>query len=105
MPSLCDLSGLPFSFSFLSRFHVLAPSSLSLSLSLLSLSLLSLLRACVCAVASTPSVEWVLLNMPNLHFNPISPVTGKFDHDVYFPTSEPHGTIEAVVQRKPMAKM
>ena len=43
--------------------------------------------------------------MPNLHFNPISPVTGKFDHDVYFPTSEPHGTIEAVVQRKPMAKM
>jgi len=56
-------------------------------------------------IASTPSVEWVLLNMPNLHFNPISPVTGKFDHDVYFPTSEPHGTIEAVVQRKPMAKM
>ena len=52
-----------------------------------------------------PSVDWVLLNMPNLHFNPLNPVTTKFDNDVYFPTSEPHGTIEAVVRRKQISKL
>ena len=51
-------------------------------------------------IVSCPGVEWIKLNMPNLHFNPLNPVTSKFDNDVYFPTSEPHGTIEAVVQRK-----
>jgi len=52
-----------------------------------------------------PSVDWVLLNMPNLHFNPLHPVSSKFDNDVYFPTSEPHGTIEAVIKRKQKSKL
>ena len=50
-------------------------------------------------------VEWIMLNMPNLHFNPLHPVASKFEHDVYFPTSEPHGTIEAVVQRRQRARL
>ncbi len=28
------------------------------------------------------SVDWILLNMPNLHFNPLSPVASTFEHDV-----------------------
>ena len=51
-------------------------------------------------IDNCPSVEWVELYMPNLHFNPLNPVTSKFNNDVYFPTSEPHGTIKAVVKRK-----
>ena len=51
------------------------------------------------------SVEWVQLYMPNLHFNPLHPVTSKFNDDVYFPTSEPHGTIKATIKRKHMSKL
>merc|ERR1711907_425144 len=28
-----------------------------------------------------PEVEWIMLNMPNLHFNPLHPVASKFEHD------------------------
>ena len=52
-----------------------------------------------------PEVEWIMVNMPYLHFNPLHPVASKFEHDVYFPTSEPHGTIEAVVQRRQRARL
>eukprot|EP00897_Mesotaenium_endlicherianum_P005410 jgi/Mesen1/4898/ME000244S04074 len=46
-------------------------------------------------------VESVYLNMPNLHFLPVNlPGIGvKFDNDVYLPTSEPHGSIEARLRR------
>jgi len=56
-------------------------------------------------IDNVPSVDWVMLNMPNLHFNPCNPVTSKFNHDVYVATSEPHGTIEAVVRRKQQSKL
>jgi len=46
-----------------------------------------------------PEVSSVFMNMPNLHFLPINPVTSKFEDDVYTPTSEPHGDISAVVTR------
>eukprot|EP00271_Cylindrocystis_brebissonii_P003324 TRINITY_DN14159_c0_g1_i1.p1 TRINITY_DN14159_c0_g1~~TRINITY_DN14159_c0_g1_i1.p1 ORF type:complete len:302 (+),score=50.63 TRINITY_DN14159_c0_g1_i1:227-1132(+) len=48
-----------------------------------------------------PEVASVYLNMPNLHFLPYSaPSIGqKFADDIYLPTSEPHGTIEAYLGR------
>ncbi|KAK9831871.1 hypothetical protein WJX81_004243 [Elliptochloris bilobata] len=46
-----------------------------------------------------PQADSVFLNMPNLHFLPCSPVTAKFEDDVYVATSEPHGSIEATVTR------
>lgn len=46
-----------------------------------------------------PEIESVFLNMPNLHFLPCTPITSKFDNDVYIATSEPHGNIEATVTR------
>lgn len=61
------------------------PPTLSLLLSLLP-----------CRVSE---VDSVFLNMPNLHFLPVAPVTSRFDDDVYVATSEPHGNIEAVVTR------
>ncbi len=51
------------------------------------------------AACSVPEVSSVFLNMPNLHFIPVAPVTSDFDNDVYVATSEPHGNIEAVVTR------
>ncbi|KAI5069504.1 hypothetical protein GOP47_0015805 [Adiantum capillus-veneris] len=49
-----------------------------------------------------PEIESIKLSMPNLHFIPVNmPTVGvKFDHDVYLPTDEPHGTIEASLTRK-----
>jgi hypothetical protein len=48
-----------------------------------------------------PQVESIFFNLPNLHFIPCTPVVGsKFNNDVYFATSEPHGNIECVVTRK-----
>ncbi|OAY82387.1 Uricase [Ananas comosus] len=50
------------------------------------------------------------LRMPNLHFLPVNlsskenPTMVKFDNDVYVPTDEPHGTIEATLSRT-MSKM
>eukprot|EP00244_Chara_vulgaris_P010870 TRINITY_DN5135_c0_g3_i2.p1 TRINITY_DN5135_c0_g3~~TRINITY_DN5135_c0_g3_i2.p1 ORF type:complete len:312 (-),score=41.77 TRINITY_DN5135_c0_g3_i2:816-1751(-) len=55
-----------------------------------------------CAVlARYPSIDSVHLNMPNLHFLPVNmPLLGvKFENDVFLPTDEPHGSIEATVTR------
>lgn len=46
-----------------------------------------------------PEAASVFLNMPNLHFLPTTPLTSKFEDDVYTASSEPHGNIEAVVTR------
>ncbi|XP_058109059.1 uricase-2 isozyme 2 [Magnolia sinica] len=52
-----------------------------------------------------PDIECIQLKMPNLHFLPVNmsskdnPTMVKFDHDVYTPTDEPHGTIEATLSR------
>ncbi|KAH7300015.1 hypothetical protein KP509_24G041100 [Ceratopteris richardii] len=49
-----------------------------------------------------PEIESIKLSMPNLHFIPVNmPKVGvEFNHDVYLPTDEPHGTIEASLTRK-----
>ncbi|BBN20055.1 urate oxidase [Marchantia polymorpha subsp. ruderalis] len=49
-----------------------------------------------------PEIESVYLNMPNIHFLPVNmPSIGiQFKDDVYLPTDEPHGSIEATLQRK-----
>lgn len=51
---------------------------------------------------SMPEIERIKLSMPNLHFLPVSmPTIGvAFEHDVYVPTDEPHGTIGASLTRK-----
>eukprot|EP00268_Persea_americana_P023541 TRINITY_DN2311_c0_g1_i3.p1 TRINITY_DN2311_c0_g1~~TRINITY_DN2311_c0_g1_i3.p1 ORF type:complete len:130 (+),score=12.16 TRINITY_DN2311_c0_g1_i3:968-1357(+) len=52
----------------------------------------------------------IQLRMPNLHFLPVNlqskdnPTMVKFNNDVYLPTDEPHGTIEATMNRA-MSKM
>jgi urate oxidase len=50
-----------------------------------------------------PEIESVYLNMPNIHFLPVNmPTVGvKFGDDVFNPTDEPHGSIEARLSRKP----
>jgi urate oxidase len=62
------------------------------------------------ALMKVPDVESIYLNMPNIHFLPVNlPTIGvKFKDDVYLPTDEPHGTIEASLTRKgflPVAKL
>ncbi|GMH32258.1 hypothetical protein BSKO_00092 [Bryopsis sp. KO-2023] len=52
------------------------------------------------ALENSPSIKSVYLKMPNLHFLPCAPVTSSFDNDVYISTSEPHGDIEATVERE-----
>jgi urate oxidase len=49
-----------------------------------------------------PEVESVYLNMPNIHFLPVNlPTVGvKFENDVFLPTDEPHGSIEACLTRR-----
>ncbi|KAK4757991.1 hypothetical protein SAY87_019292 [Trapa incisa] len=48
-----------------------------------------------------PDISAMQLKMPNLHFLPVNisgkenPAIVKFNDDVYLPTSEPHGSIEA----------
>ncbi|KAH9566115.1 hypothetical protein CY35_04G112900 [Sphagnum magellanicum] len=51
-----------------------------------------------------PEIESVYLNMPNIHFLPVNmPTVGvKFGDDVFIPTDEPHGSIEARLSRKPI---
>uniref|UniRef100_A0A5B7BQX0 Uricase n=1 Tax=Davidia involucrata TaxID=16924 RepID=A0A5B7BQX0_DAVIN len=50
-------------------------------------------------------ISSIQLKMPNLHFLPVnisskgSPAIVKFEDDVYLPTDEPHGSIEASVSR------
>ena len=52
-----------------------------------------------------PDIASVQLRMPNLHFLPVNlsgkenPGLVKFADDVYMPTDEPHGTIEATLSR------
>ncbi|XP_016469505.1 uricase-2 isozyme 1 [Nicotiana tabacum] len=52
-----------------------------------------------------PDISFIQLKMPNLHFLPVNlsskdnPVIVKFDNDVYLPTDEPHGTIQATLNR------
>lgn len=56
------------------------------------------------AILRVPEVGSVFLNMPNLHFLPCNPPKSSgFENDVYVATSEPHGTIEAVVTRQEVA--
>ncbi|KAK9868909.1 hypothetical protein WJX84_002359 [Apatococcus fuscideae] len=60
------------------------------------------------AIQAVPEVESIYLNLPNLHFLPCTPVTSKFENDVYIATSEPHGNIEAVItcaDAQPHAKL
>ncbi|KAF3790586.1 Uricase-2 [Nymphaea thermarum] len=48
-----------------------------------------------------PLVESVHLKMPNLHFLPVNLANMvQFADDVYTPTDEPHGTIEATLSRR-----
>ncbi|CAI5463231.1 unnamed protein product [Closterium sp. Yama58-4] len=53
-------------------------------------------------LSRVPEADSVHLKLPNLHFIPVNlPGIGlKFEDDVYLPTSEPHGSIEACVSRK-----
>lgn len=57
-----------------------------------------------------PDIASIQLRMPNLHFLPVNlqskdnPTMVKFNDDVYLPTDEPHGTIEATMSRS-MSKM
>ncbi|MED6121757.1 Uricase-2 isozyme 1 [Stylosanthes scabra] len=51
-----------------------------------------------------PDIDSIQLKMPNIHFLPvnISNAGGqivKFNHDVYLPTDEPHGSIQATLSR------
>ncbi|XP_030447497.1 uricase-2-like [Syzygium oleosum] len=52
-----------------------------------------------------PDISAVQLKMPNLHFSPVNILTKdnpsmvKFDNDVYLPTDEPHGSIQASLSR------
>uniref|UniRef100_A0ACD5XB29 Uncharacterized protein n=1 Tax=Avena sativa TaxID=4498 RepID=A0ACD5XB29_AVESA len=52
-----------------------------------------------------PDIASIQLRMPNLHFLPVNlsgkenPGLVKFADDVYMPTDEPHGTIEATLTR------
>ncbi|PWA95894.1 uricase-2 [Artemisia annua] len=52
-----------------------------------------------------PEVSSIQLRMPNIHFLPVNlsskanPVIVKFEDDVYLPTDEPHGSIEASLSR------
>ncbi|CAA0839178.1 Uricase [Striga hermonthica] len=52
-----------------------------------------------------PDVSSIQLKMPNIHFLPVNlsskdnPVIVKFEDDVYLPTDEPHGSIEATLSR------
>lgn len=38
---------------------------------------------CFLVCCSVPEVDSVFFNMPNLHFNPVAPVTSSFNHDIY----------------------
>lgn len=52
-----------------------------------------------------PDIQFIRLKMPNIHFLPVNlsskdnPVIVKFEDDVYLPTDEPHGSIEASLSR------
>ncbi|KAL7147059.1 hypothetical protein ABFS83_06G082900 [Erythranthe nasuta] len=56
-------------------------------------------------LARVSDVSSVKLKMPNIHFLPVNlsskdnPVIVKFEDDVFLPTDEPHGSIEATLSR------
>ncbi|CAL5340740.1 unnamed protein product [Camellia sinensis] len=55
-------------------------------------------------LARFPDISSIQLKMPNIHFLPINLSTKenlivKFEDDVYLPTDEPHGSIEASLSR------
>ncbi|KAM7463778.1 hypothetical protein LguiA_031899 [Lonicera macranthoides] len=56
-------------------------------------------------LARFPDITSIQLKMPNIHFLPVNlsskdnPVIVKFEDDVYLPTDEPHGTIQASLSR------
>lgn len=54
------------------------------------------------ALAACTSIPRITLTMPNLHYLPVNikpfPVAGRCD--VYLPIDEPHGLIEATIERK-----
>lgn len=57
-----------------------------------------------------PEIALIQLNMPNLHFLPVNISKNnmsivKFEDDVYVPTSEPYGTIEATLSRNMLSKL
>jgi urate oxidase len=53
-------------------------------------------------IARFPEIESIHLSLPNVHFLPVNlPTVGvKFENDVFLPTDEPHGSIEARLSRK-----
>lgn len=56
-------------------------------------------------LARVPDVTSIQLKMPNIHFLPVNlsskdnPVIVKFEDDVFLPTDEPHGSIQASLSR------
>ena len=48
-----------------------------------------------------PSIDWVRMVLPNLHhwLVDMSPFGLTNDREIYTPTTEPHGLIEATVRR------
>ncbi|EPS70449.1 uricase, partial [Genlisea aurea] len=65
----------------------------------------TLYRMAKAVLDRVPDVSYVTLQMPNLHFLPVNlsskdfPAVVKFEDDVYLPTDEPHGSIEATLRR------
>lgn len=60
----------------------------------------TLYRMGAAALRAAPALTAVTLNMPNIHYLPCDPVnTQGFENDVFVATSEPHGTIEATVEK------
>ena len=53
------------------------------------------------ALAAVPEIARIRIVMPNLHYLPMDLTRFGVEpnHDVYLPTSEPHGRIEATVER------
>jgi len=60
------------------------------------------------ALQAVPEVSSITLNMPNIHYLPAKLLDAmgihKFEDDVFIPTDEPHGTIQATITR-PKAKL
>ncbi|GJQ08213.1 hypothetical protein GpartN1_g4.t1 [Galdieria partita] len=59
---------------------------------------------------SCPLLEKVSLSMPNIHYLPanlevFSRNGVRFENDIYIPTDEPHGIIEATLSRSCLAKL
>lgn len=61
----------------------------------------SLFRMGEAALAVVPAIAEITLRMPNIHYNPIdlSPVGRYAAHQLFLPTEEPHGDIEATLRQ------